>query len=91
MAIFGRFDLRDPAREKYGKPAISYPDNSVLHPTLTEALNKRKDSTTGVWPYLTLSDRPGAGGCYLTKQAFTKGDDDGANICLLYTSPSPRD
>lgn len=84
MALFGRWDLRDPAKEKYGKEAISWPDQSLLHPTLTMAWNGRKNSTLGSLPFLTLSNYPAAAGCYLVKQASTKGDDDGSNINQLY-------
>ena len=84
MSNFGRHDYRDPAREKFGKPSISYPDGSLLHPTLTEVFDHRKDSTTGALPYLSLSQNPRAQGCYLTRQALGKGDDDSVNLTVVY-------
>lgn len=84
MSNYGRHDYRDPAREKFGKPAISYPDGSLLHPTLTEVFDHRKDSTTGALPYLSLSQNPRAQGCYLTRQSLAKGDDDSTNVNVIY-------
>lgn len=82
MSIFGRYDNRDVSKEKFGKPAASTPDNSSLHPTVTMAWNRRKGQPD--MPFLHLCEYPIGAGCYLTKQASSKGDDDGTNVNQIY-------
>ena len=86
---YGRNDWRDPAKEKFGKPTVSFPEGDLKFPTVDEEGAARKDSTAGAINFLTDHPKVKGGASsdtppVLVEQTTTKGDDDSSNQHLKY-------